>query len=268
MYAYRSCCACVAGSAAGMGRTGWRAAPLLEYGGSEPTMPDRSPSRPVCPRLVVLDMAGTTVEDGGQVPAAFSAALAHHGIAVTDEQIAAVRGSSKREAIALVLADARDDGRRAALVFDTFRACLAERYRHNGVRPVAGSRTCIDILRARNIRVVLNTGFDRDTTTLLVDALGWADGVVDGLVCGDDVPRGRPAPYLIFAAMARAGVDSVHEVANVGDTVLDLRAGHHAGVAWNVGVLSGAHDRDRLVREPHTVVLPSVADLAALWPPT
>jgi phosphoglycolate phosphatase-like HAD superfamily hydrolase len=43
--------------------------------------------------------------------------------------------------------------------------------------------------------------------------------------------------------------------------VLDLRAGHNAGVRYNIGVLSGAHKRDQLQREPHTHLLQSVAEL-------
>jgi len=43
------------------------------------------------PELVVFDLAGTTVEDRGEVPFAFTAALAEHGIVVTPEQIAGVR---------------------------------------------------------------------------------------------------------------------------------------------------------------------------------
>ncbi|HYR09736.1 MAG TPA: hypothetical protein VEQ60_18315, partial [Longimicrobium sp.] len=49
--------------------------------------------------LVVMDMAGTTVHDGGEVPAAFRSALAAHGVAVTDDELAGVRGASKREVI-------------------------------------------------------------------------------------------------------------------------------------------------------------------------
>ena len=49
--------------------------------------------------LVVMDMAGTTVQDRGEVPAAFRAALASHDVALTDEEIAQVRGASKREVI-------------------------------------------------------------------------------------------------------------------------------------------------------------------------
>ena len=66
--------------------------------------------------------------------------------------------------------------------------------------------------------------------------------------------------------MERTNVHSVHEVLNVGDTDLDLRAGSNAGVRWNVGVLTGAHDRETLSRAPHTHLLESVADLPALWP--
>ena len=49
--------------------------------------------------LLVSDMAGTTVRDAGQVPQAFTAALAAHGIAVTPQAINSLRGASKRLAI-------------------------------------------------------------------------------------------------------------------------------------------------------------------------
>jgi hypothetical protein len=45
---------------------------------------------------------------------------------------------------------------------------------------------------------------------------------------------------------ARTDVTSVHVVANVGDTAVDLRAGFNASVKMNVGVCSGAHPRARL----------------------
>lgn len=216
--------------------------------------------------LVIFDMAGTTVEDRGEVPDAFAGALAEHGIEVTREQVSGVRGSSKRQAVLDFIPAGPERPERAAAVYASFREHLARRYRSEGVRPVAGAASTFLSLRERGTRVALNTGFDRETTALLLDALGWADGVVDAVVCGDDVTRGRPAPYLIFRAMEAAGASSVHRVANVGDTALDLRAGYHAGVRWNVGVLSGAHGRRLLEGAPHTHLLPSVAELPGLWP--
>jgi phosphonatase-like hydrolase len=124
-----------------------------------------------------------------------------------------------------------------------------------------GARAIFQRLHAAGVRVALTTGFDREVTSLLLGALGWDHGVVDAVVCGDDVRQGRPAPYLIFHAMEATAVTSVHRVAAVGDTTSDLLAGHHAGVAWNIGVLSGAHGRAELLKAPHTHLVASVADL-------
>jgi phosphoglycolate phosphatase-like HAD superfamily hydrolase len=66
--------------------------------------------------------------------------------------------------------------------------------------------------------------------------------------------------------MERTGVTDARLVLNVGDTVLDLQAGRNAGVRWNVGVLSGGHDRQRLEQAPHTHLIDSVADLKSLIP--
>jgi phosphonatase-like hydrolase len=216
--------------------------------------------------LVVFDMAGTTVEDRGQVPAAFEAAFAEHGIAITADQLSVVRGSSKREAVLQLIPEGEGRERSAEVVYASFRDRLARRYREEGVQPIPGVRAVFGWLKERGVRVALNTGFERGIASLLVSALQW-EKEVDVIVCGDEVRQGRPAPYLIFHAMEAAGVSSVHRVANAGDTVLDLRAGHNAGVRWNIGVLSGAHGRDLLEREPHTHLLTSVADLPEAFSP-
>ncbi len=133
-------------------------------------------------------------------------------------------------------------------------------YTPDTVAPVAGAAEVIAVCRAHGVKVALNTGFDRDLTAHVLTLLGWRDAV-DTVVCGDDVTAGRPAPYLIFHAMEATGVIDVATVANVGDTVLDLGAGAHAGVRWNIGVWTGAHDRATLAAGPHTHLCASVADV-------
>lgn len=214
--------------------------------------------------LVVFDMAGTTVKERGQVADAFEVALAERGIRVTPEQLSAVRGSSKREAVLRFIPEGADREQTAALVYGAFREHLARLYRAGGVEPLEGAEEAFRRLRGRGVGVALNTGFDREITVLLLSALGWGGGVVDAVVCGDDVARGRPAPDMIFRAMESAGVTSPRRVVNVGDTVLDLQAGQNAGVGWNVGVLSGAHGRRQLEGAPHTHLIDSVASLPDL----
>ncbi|HEX4329596.1 MAG TPA: HAD hydrolase-like protein, partial [Burkholderiales bacterium] len=174
--------------------------------------------------LVIFDMAGTTVKDDNQVPQAFTAALAAHGIEVTPQQIRNLRGASKRQAIAALLPHGADLETRTARVYGTFREQLAQRF-HGTAREVPGASAVIAQLRGRGLRVALNTGFDRDTTRMLMQALGWTENMVDAIACGDEVEQGRPAPDLIRRCMALTGVASAAVVANLGDTVLDLRAG-------------------------------------------
>ncbi len=213
--------------------------------------------------LVVLDMAGTTVRDAGQVPAAFTSALAAHGVAVTPQAIGGLRGASKRQAILDLLPVTANREALAAQVYATFVDHLAQAF-DRSVEPVSGAPGAINAIRARGVRVALNTGFDRETTDLLLTALNWKQGFVDAVICGDEVAQGRPAPYMIFRCMEAVGVVDVHRVASAGDTVLDLQAGHNAGVAMNIGVLSGAHGRDQMLGQPHTHLLGSVAELPDL----
>jgi beta-phosphoglucomutase-like phosphatase (HAD superfamily) len=51
------------------------------------------------PKLVIFDVAGTTVKGEGRVADAFLVALREDGIEATAEQLKGVRGSSKREAV-------------------------------------------------------------------------------------------------------------------------------------------------------------------------
>ncbi len=221
-------------------------------------------------RLVVFDMAGTTIEDRGLVPRAFTEALRTQGIEVTPEELQTVRGASKREAIGLLIEERfgkylPDTSIRIEQTYMTFRDNLQTRYSAEGVRFIPGTPETFAWLQSRGIRIAINTGFDRVITETILTNLDWQDATVDAVICGDDVSQGRPAPFLIFRAMEKTRVLSVHQVMNVGDTLRDLEAGFNAGVRFNVGVFSGAHHEDLLRKVTHTYILPSVADLPDLW---
>jgi len=221
-------------------------------------------------KLVIFDIAGTVIEDSGQVPEAFTTALLNHEIEVTSDSIREMRGASKREVIKRFVerqagVKNAEVNARTEEIYNSFRSILASLYEKNGVREIAGATEVFHWLQKRGVGVALNTGFDRTISDLLLNSMHWNGDLIDSIVCGDDVPQGRPAPDLIFKAIERSEVTSVHHVANVGDTVLDLQAGQNAGVRYNIGVLSGAHTKEQLEREPHTHLLSSVAELPALW---
>jgi phosphonatase-like hydrolase len=217
----------------------------------------------VFPELFVFDMVGTTVRPSDAIPQAFLGAFAAIGIQLTNEQVTAVRGKSKRAAIAELLTKGGYDSAATKLqdqVYAEFQDALQSHYRGGNVHAIDGAGETFDWCQSNGAKTALTTGFDRNIVGLILNSLGW-DQVVDAVVCNDDVPQGRPAPFLIEKAMVVTGVDTVGRVASVGDTVSDLEAGANAGVGWNVGVLSGAHDKARLSAVNGAIILNSVVDL-------
>ncbi|MCD0449491.1 phosphonatase-like hydrolase [Actinocorallia sp. API 0066] len=212
--------------------------------------------------LVALDMAGTTVQENGAVYVALRAAVEAAGGAPDAAAIDRWMGADKREAIAALLGGA--DPATVETVFADFHTRLTAAYKATPPEPLPGVEKALAALRASGVKVALTTGFDSSITTLILDVLGWDSSVVDAVVCADDVPAGRPAPYMIFRAMELTGVRSVGSVLVAGDTERDLRAGANAGAAFVVGVLTGGMTAEQLGVERHTHLLPGVADLPAL----
>jgi phosphonatase-like hydrolase len=149
----------------------------------------------------------------------------------------------------------------AGEIYRDFNARLSEVYKT--VPPIAGAEEAIRKLHEGGYLLATTTGFDREIVAPIFRRLGW-EKYFAAMVASDDVSQGRPAPYMLFHAMETARVNSVAEVMAVGDTPLDLQAASNAGVHGMVGVLSGAGTSEQLVREPHTDIIPSVANLPAL----
>ncbi|MBE0658293.1 MAG: phosphonatase-like hydrolase [Bryobacteraceae bacterium] len=222
-----------------------------------------APGRPQPPiRLVILDMGGTIIEDRGDVPETLRSAMEHHGIRSTKEEINRWRGASKREVIARFVTAQLGVGRDDLIdkIHAEFTARLIEIYK--SVPPVKGAEQAIRELRSAGRLVAATTGFDRAIALSIIRRLGWEPDLA-AVITSDDVPVGRPAPYMIFRAMEVARVQNVAEVAVVGDTPLDLQSANNAGVRAVIGVLTGAGTEAALHNEPHTAILPSVAGLPA-----
>lgn len=230
--------------------------------------------------LAALDMAGTTVAEGGAVYLALDEAVsAAAGRPVPPDVLRRWHGADKREAITGLLTaldgsalgeperldPERIDPERIDAVFADFSRRLDDAYGATPPEPIDGVEEAFATLRAQGVRVVLTTGFSDRVATAMIAGLGWVIGeTIDGLVTAEQVGAGRPSPRMIHEAMTRTGVADAGEVVAAGDTLLDLQAGANAGAAMVVGVLTGAEDEATLSTGPATHLLKSVADLPAL----
>ncbi|MEU4653764.1 HAD family hydrolase [Streptomyces sp. NPDC023723] len=219
-------------------------------------------------RLVVLDMAGTTVADGGLVERAFDTAARALGVepgtadhAAKLDYVRATMGESKIS-VFRHLFDTEERAQRANAAFEQAYGDLVD---EGLIAPVPGAREAIGELAADGRTTVLTTGFARVTQDAVLDALGWRDLVPLTLCPADAGGRGRPYPDLVLEAFLRTrAADAMAEVAVVGDTSYDVLSGVRAGAGLVAGVRTGAHRDDAFRAAGAGHVLDSVAELPAL----
>ncbi|MGW1356629.1 phosphonatase-like hydrolase [Streptomyces chartreusis] len=214
-------------------------------------------------RLVALDMAGTTVADGGLVERAFAAAARHVGAdpAAGIDHVRATMGESKISVFRHLFGDET----KAQEANRAFEAAYADLVDGGEVAALPGAREAVEELTAQGRTVVLSTGFARPTQDAILAALGWQDLVPLTLCPADAGGRGRPYPDMVLTAFLRTGAaDAVGQIAVVGDTSYDMLSGVRAGAGLVAGVLTGAHDAQALRSAGATHVLDSVAELPRL----
>jgi hypothetical protein len=128
------------------------------------------------PSLIVFDLGGTTIQDRGEVPVAFAAALDASDLESDAMAIASWRGASKREVVRRLVNDQRDglspDRRQAlvATVYDTFRTMLTDQLRAAPALAIPEAQPAFERLKRAGIRVAVNSGFDRSIVQVILAA--------------------------------------------------------------------------------------------------
>ena len=202
-------------------------------------------SQPI--RLVIFDMAGTTVDHGCMAPvSAIIEALSERGISISAAQARGPMGVHKRDHIRALL--------QLSDVTQGWRDCHGRDWTEEDVQQIyesllprqtdvalrhadaiPGSIDCVNQLRERGIAVAATTGYPRSVAQPILDKLDQQGLRFDHTFCADEVPAGRPAPWMILRNMEATGIYPPSSVVKVGDTVPDVEAGRNAGT-WSVGV--------------------------------
>eukprot|EP01126_Amoeba_proteus_P023689 TRINITY_DN2378_c0_g1_i3.p1 TRINITY_DN2378_c0_g1~~TRINITY_DN2378_c0_g1_i3.p1 ORF type:complete len:252 (+),score=26.67 TRINITY_DN2378_c0_g1_i3:168-923(+) len=216
--------------------------------------------------LIVCDMAGTTVDEGGIVYSALRSAMNQHGLAVKEEEMDPWHGAQKIEVITHFANDrgVKDVASLIPLIDTDFQKIASEAYFGEGKENITVIHPTLfsffDNLRSNGIKVALNTGYPRKIQDGLLDNLKMRPHI-DSFISAQDVRCGRPSPFMIFHLMEKNNVQDVRKVAKVGDTVNDVLEGKNAGCGLVVGVLSGADKREQLIAAGADLVLNNVTEL-------
>jgi len=207
-------------------------------------------------KLIVFDMAGTTVKDQNNVHLALQTALHNFGINVSIIQINPLMGYPKPLAIKMLAEMSNVSLSEDMLnsIHSKFVDLMIEHYTiHPDIAEKDNAKQVFAQLKNKGIKVAIDTGFSRPIADTIFNRLNWLKGEdIDYSVTSDEVKQGRPYPYMIFKAMEYCNIQSVEEVMKVGDTSSDLEQGTNAGCKFVVGVTSGAFAKSELIKYPHT----------------
>jgi phosphonatase-like hydrolase len=201
-------------------------------------------------QLVVLDMAGTTVSDTFSVHDSMINAFQDHKLIIDRKLASNVLAVPKPVGINTILVNHFQiiDELLIEKIHNSFKFHMNSYYRDNeAVSETKNTGKFFTYLKERNIKIVLDTGFSKETAELIIERLNWK-ALIDGFVCSDDVSIGRPKPDMIFIAMEMVGVSEINKVIKVGDTPNDMLQGKNAKCKWTIGVNSGAFSSEELIK--------------------
>lgn len=219
-------------------------------------------------KLVVFDIAGTTVKDDHNVSKAFKAALEKYQYDVPLEMINPLMGYEKNQAITQMLHLHETDESKITpeLVTNIHREFVKQMIRfyqfEPGVEPLPNVEETFAALHQAGVLVGINTGFSKDIAQTVVNRLQWKEkGLIDYLVGSDEVELGRPHPFMIQKMMYESGIIDPLEVAKVGDTEVDVREGQSVGCKYVIGVTTGIFTREELEEYHPTHIIDDIAQV-------
>jgi phosphoglycolate phosphatase len=192
--------------------------------------------------LLILDLDGTLVDSEAIVVQLLNQTLIAHGFAPPDARVVGASiglplDEVFRRAAPLAGLDAIDE------------LCRCYRLRADApdfvrlFRLHAGVAPTLSQLREAGLRLVIATS-KRRATTLDILRHCAIDGVIDAVIGGDCVTRGKPDPEMVHRARSLF-VTPAERTVVIGDTRFDIEMGQAAGVA-TCAVTYGVHPAHEL----------------------
>ena len=202
---------------------------------------------------VIMDWAGTAVDFGCFAPVnAFIKAFEEINIHITTDEVRIPMGMAKIEHVRQLLRMVRihnefkkiqqrcwneDDVVQLNQSFEKHLFATLSNY----TEPIPHVVETIESLKQQGIKIGSTTGYTRAMMDVVEPAARSKGYCPDNCVTPDGLPKGRPAPFMIFRNMIDLNVQHVECVVKVGDTMEDIREGLNAKV-WTVGVVIGSSE--------------------------
>jgi len=224
-------------------------------------------------QAVIFDWAGTVVDFGSLCPVqAFQIAFQSRSIVVEPEDIHRFMGIRKWEHLQSVLMlpavavqweltyhRLANDQDVDELYKVAERALLERVAEFADLTPHAGD--AVGGIRSAGLKIGSTTGYTALHMERLIPAARQRGYSPDCWVSSDQVPTGRPAPWMIFKNMESLGVYPPSQVVKVGDTLADIEEAANAGV-WSVAVVESSSLNGKSISQWESMSLKAQSELS------
>lgn len=196
---------------------------------------------------IIFDWAGTTLDYGCYAPAVvFRSIFEKYGVPISMEEARIPMGAHKKVHIRKIteLPEVRErwhekHGRypNEQDVENMFRDFVPEQMNvlAEYADLIPGTVETVRELKGRGLKIGSTTGYLKDMMMLLKDEAAKRGYQPDSSVCAEDVPEGRPAPWMCVRNAEALGVYPLENIIKVDDTIPGIQEGVNAGM-WTIGL--------------------------------
>lgn len=204
-------------------------------------------------KAVVFDWAGTITDYGCFAPLhVLIEVFKKRQIDITVEEARAPMGMLKNDHIRALCHMERiqalweekygklPDEKDAVSLYNEFEPMLLEALpKHSELIP--GVLEVVNKLREKGIKIGSTTGYSSKMMVIVAQEAEKRGYKPDCIATPDEVPQGRPYPWMCYQNAIKLGVYPTETMVKVGDTVVDVYEGINAGM-WSVGVIRGSSE--------------------------
>lgn len=204
-------------------------------------------------QAIIFDWAGTTVDYGSFAPVeAFIQVFQAKGIHITAHEIRLYMGLLKKDHLRQLLKLERieiqwaerfgkkPDENAVDELYRSFEPMLIAML-PDFCEPIPGIVDLVGRLRERGLKIGSTTGYTAKMMEIVAPGARKKGYYPDIVVTSDQLPSGRPEPYMCFKNAIELKVYPLDTFIKVGDSVSDIEEGVNAGM-WSVGLIKGGSE--------------------------
>ncbi len=197
-------------------------------------------------KMVVFDMAGTTIHENNVVYHTLKNTLDEFGFPLSIEKVLSIAGGKEKKTAILDLIKSTGSkpvtDKKLETIYDRFIGNLNQSYDKMEISPASGLDKVFEFLKENKISIVLNTGYNTFIANKLLKRVQLSEILdFDLLVTADMVNRARPYPDMINYALEFFQIHATSCI-KVGDSTVDIQEGINAGCRYSIGITTGAQN--------------------------